>query len=459
VTSSPTTDRFAVARTVADAVLYEGYVLYPYRASARKNQLRWQFGVLVPPAHEAAEGSERSSLRTEVVIDPGAHPTLHVRVRCLQVQHRAVEAAGGPDGFVPTEALEVDGELRVTWDEALEHEIDLPPIHLLPLDRSGADHPFELDGGEEVEVVRTAAGVVAGRLVRRREAVQGVVRVVTTWADGMGARLKVAVGVENRTAWSEPGMDRDAMVRRSLVAVHTLLALDDGAFVSLLDPPDLAAAAVAGCANEGTFPVLIGEEGDADVVLSSPIILYDHPAVAPESEGDFCDATEIDEILALRVLTLTDEEKAEARGTDARAAAIVDRCDDMPPEVWARLHGAIRTLRPATDAPAPEHLPWWDPGVDAEVDPWTDTTWIGAVEVGKGRRVRLEPSRRADAHDLFLAGRTGTVAGVFRDVDGAEHLAVTLDDDPASEMYAWQGRFYYFHPDELVVLDAEDADR
>jgi hypothetical protein len=233
----------------------------------------------------------------------------------------------------------------------------------------------------------------------------------------------------------------------------------DGELVSLLDPPDRAKEAVADCHNEGTFPVLIGDAGEARVMLSSPIILYDHPAVAPESPGDFCDATEIDEILALRVLTLTDEEKAEARGTDRRAAAIVDRCDDMPPELWERLHGAVRSLQPATapahgydDAAADEPLPWWDPGIDGGVDPWTDTTWVGGVEVGKGTPVRLRPSRRADAHDLFLAGRTAVVAGVFKDVDGEEHLAVTLDDDPAAELFEWQGRFLFFHPDEVEVL-------
>ena len=191
------------------------------------------------------------------------------------------------------------------------------------------------------------------------------------------------------------------------------------------------------------------------MVLSSPIILYDHPAVAPESAGDFCDATEIDEILALRVLTLTDEEKAEARGTDPRAAAIVDRCDDMPPEVVgapARRGPLDRSRRPRPTSPSRAVLPWWDPGVDASVDPWTDTTWVGGVEVGKGTPVRLRPSRRADAHDLFLAGRTATVAGVFRDVDGDEHVAVTLDDDPAAELLEWQGRYLYFHPDEIEVL-------
>jgi hypothetical protein len=457
-------DRFAAARAVADAVLYEGYVLYPYRASARKNQLRWQFGVLVPPAVAARDGSERSVMRTEVVIDPGPAAIVSVRVRCLQVQHRSIEAAVvSDDGFQPVESLDVDGVRWVGWDEAVEHEIDLPPLDLLPVAGSVRSEPFALPPAEYTELLATAGGEVVGRAVRTSSSVDGVVRVSTAWADGPSALVKLTVEVGNVTdrpiapEGTEPS--RDEVLASSLVAVHTLVAVDGGTFMSVLDPPATAAEAVAGCRSDGTFPVLIGEEGDADVVLSSPIILYDHPAVAPESVGDFCDATEIDEILALRVLTLTDDEKAEARGTDARAAAIVDRCDDLPPEVWSRLHGAVRSLRPVEESQIdsdgsdePAALPWWDPGVDSEVDPWTDTTWVGGVQVGKGTPVRLRPSRRADAHDLFLAGRTARVAGVFKDVDGAEHLAVTLDDDPASEMLEWQRRYLYFHPDEVEVL-------
>ena len=214
---------------------------------------------------------------------------------------------------------------------------------------------------------------------------------------------------------------------------------------------------MAGCRNDGTFPVLVGDEA-TEVVLSSPIILYDHPAVAPESVGDFCDATEIDEILALRVLTLTDDEKAEARGTDARAAAIVDRCDDLPPEVWSRLHGAVRSLRPV-EATTLEPVGSSGPST-AVVGPGrrlggrpVDRHHLGRRGSGRqGRTGTPPPSRRADAHDLFLAGRTATVAGVFKDVDGAEHLAVTLDDDPATELLEWQGRYLYFHPDEVEVL-------
>ena len=210
-------------------------------------------------------------------------------------------------------------------------------------------------------------------------------------------------------------------------------------------------------------------------MLSSPITLYDHPVIAPESEGDFHDSTEIDEILALRVLTLTDEEKAEARGTDARSAAIVDRCDNLPPEVWERMHGAVRALDPSGDlaamvpglvpgAPEPSTTeesvgastdaaakPWMNPEVDASFDPWSDSVRVNDVDVAKGTKVILRPNRRSDAHDFFLAGMDATVTGVFHDLDGTVQVAVSVDDDPATEELAWQGRYLFFYPDEIEI--------
>jgi hypothetical protein len=446
-------DRFAAARLVADAVLYEGYVLYPYRASATKNQVRWQFGVLAPPDYATQSGTERASMRTEVVVATGDHPVLSARIRCLHVQRREVEAVvDGGFGFAPVAALDVDGTRVPCWDEAIEREIDLDPLRFDALDGYSSDHHFTLAAGCDEELLVDANGVTVGRVTRRRERVDGVVRVIVEpIVAGTNAR-KLTVIVENTTAWNAAGADRDHAMRHALLAVHTLLGLEDGAFVSSLEPPQEMEAAVAGCENDGTYPVLIGAEGSHDVVLSSPIILYDHPAIAPESAGDFCDATEIDEILALRVLTLTDDEKAEARGTDARAAAIIDRCDDMPAEIWSRLHGAVRSLRPVDDGSTATSTAWWDPGLDGAFDPFTDTMTIGRATVGNGTRVRLRPSRRADAHDLFYTGRLATVKGVFNDVDGERHIAVALDDDPAGDMLEWQGRFLYFHPEEIEVL-------
>jgi hypothetical protein len=447
-------DRFAAARAVADAVLYEGYVLYPYRASSRKNQTRWQFGVLTPKSFSDTDGSERWSMRTECLFESGPNASLAVRIRCLQTQHRSVESLvspAGPDasddegaGFAPTERLEVDGIVHVDWDEAIDQIVDISPLRLLSSDEVQHEELFGFPERTDVELIRLAEGTVAGRLVRRREPVEGRVRITLGSADDTNTLVKVTVEVENVTEWAGTSARRDDVMGHCLVAVHTMLAVEGGRFVSLLDPPEHAREAVGGCHSDGAFPVLIG--GD-DVVLSSPIILYDHPEVAPESPGDLYDATEIDEILALRVLTLTDEEKSEARGTDTRAAAIIDRCDDMTPEMWAGLHGAMRSVGPPAEEPA--QVPWWDPVAVAAGVPWGDSLTIGGVEVAKGTAVTLRPSHRSDAQDIFLAGLAATVAGVFRDVDGSEHVAVTIDDDPASAELVWQGRYLFFHPDEV----------
>ncbi|HUC30940.1 MAG TPA: hypothetical protein VMR80_15190, partial [Candidatus Acidoferrum sp.] len=86
--------------------------------------------------------------------------------------------------------------------------------------------------------------------------------------------------------------------------------------------------------------------GYRDTMLASPIILYDYPQIAPESAGDLFDGTEIDEILSLRIMTLTDEEKREIRASDDRARQILERTENMPAEQFMKLHGTVRGMRP-----------------------------------------------------------------------------------------------------------------
>jgi hypothetical protein len=463
-------DRFETARAVADAVLYEGYVLYPYRASSRKNQARFQWGVLTPRAFSEAEGSERWAMRTECLVAPGTSPAVCVRVRCLHSQRRRIEKVLN-GGFEAVDYLEVDGTLHVDWDEAVDELVDVARFPLLPEGPSERVDTFSFDGGTESEEVRAADGTIVGRFVRHREPITGLVRIAASRPDAESPYVKVAVSVENTTAWTRNGVHRDDAMPLSLISVHTMLAVDDGRFVSLLDPPDDAAPAARACHSDGAYPVLIG---DNDVVLSSPIILYDHPEVAPQSPGDLYDSLEIDEILALRVMTLTEEEKSEARGTDPRAAAIIDRCDDMSAETLGSLHGQMTPVRSPTgprddfeglegfegfETVGGPDVPWWDPEVDASFDPWTESVWIAGVEVTKGTAVRLAPSHRADAQDIFLSGLAATVAGVFTDVDGDQHVAVTVDDDPATEELTWQGRYLFFHVDEVEPLVDQGEER
>jgi hypothetical protein len=278
--------------------------------------------------------------------------------------------------------------------------------------------------------------------------------------------LQLAVEVVNTGQWADPEAERQLALRHSLIAAHTVLAVTGGEFISLIDPPEWAKPAAEGCRNDRTWPVMVGEAGRRDVILISPIILYDYPVIAPESPGELFDGTEIDEILTLRTMTLTEEEKAEVRATDERARKLLDRIDTMPPEMLDKLHGAIRYLgeTPRTHSePDPIETittpgtPWWDPAADTSVDPETDSVLIAGVEVAKGSRVRLNPGLHgSDAQDMFLIGRTATVAAVLFDVDGNTHVAVTLDDDPGAEISAAHGRFRYFTPDELAPVGGQE---
>ena len=440
-------------RAIADAVLYEGYLLYPYRASSSKNQSRWQFGVLGPPRASAASFAEEPGLSFQCLLAPAAGPaTVSPHLRFLQLQVRTVEQYA--DGsYLPVNEMIVDGVSVLSWEEAVECEVALPSY-----DVGGAAvvTSVEIPGGDEVEPVLDAAGTRVGRILRRRLPLRADVSVGGEPDRGF-TRLTVAV----TNTHPDEVHGKDAAIRSSMIGTHVLLVADGVGFVSLLEPPESAAEAAARCAHHRCFPVLVGPDGSNDVVMGSPIILYDHPEIAEQSAGALFDSTEIDEILSLRVMTMTEAEKAEARATDPRAAAIIDRCDQMSAETLGDLHGVLRNphrvSNPTTEPVGTQFdtgdVPWWDPATDESVRPDTDSVVIDGVSVARGSLVRVHPSRRADAQDLFYADQIARVTAVLSDVDGSTHVALVLVDDPAADLHEEAGRFFYFAPDELEPLD------
>jgi hypothetical protein len=471
------------AHKVADAILYEGYLLYPYRGSAQKNQARFQFGVLVPPAYQAVDPCEPSAFQTECLVECPDDAQVLVTVRFLQLQRRIVQEVP-PDGGQPRDVgvLHVDGMEYTSWDEATQRQQQaaVGVATLLSQDRNLA---FHVGSGEVSEDLTDAQGRRVGRLIRRWAALDGLIHLNAERVAGPYGVLRLQLRAENHSAPQAAPRTRDDALCHSLIAAHALIGVPGGTFLSQTDPPEWAAAAVAGCTNIGTWPVLAGPADCRDLMLSSPVILYDHPEVAAESVGDLFDATEIDEILTLRTLALTDAEKRQARATDPRAAELMDRMDSLPPEMLERMHGAIRYLKsvpgaaaagtvPSPGEPwtpaAPDGLPgdpvagrpqvpWWDPGSDSSVSPQTDHVVIAGVRVARGSKVRMRPgSRRADAQDLFLVGRTALVEAVLHDVDGQVHVAVSPEHDPAAELQRSHGRFLYFAPDELEPMGPEE---
>ncbi|OBI95112.1 hypothetical protein [Mycobacterium sp. 1465703.0] len=433
------------ARAVADAVLYEGYLLYPYRGTSSKNQSRWQFGVLGPSGASDTGLGEDDSLAAEFLVD-GAH-ALTLVVRFLQLQHRRAERDTGDGGFEPVDELRTPAGSWLTWDEAVEREISFGPLTF-------GDHPRSLpvtaDAATDIEVLD------GGRLVRERRGIRGVLTVASE-PDGELRRVSVRV-----TNTGTAARDKGDAIARSMIGTHIIAEVVGGRFISLLEPPPSATDAVSRCRRHRCFPVLAGPPGTDDMLLISPIILYDHPEVAEQSDTALFDCTEIDEILTLRVMTMTDEEKEQARATDPRAARIIDECDAMSPEAMARLHGVLRDPHslggPAGLVPEiPDGIDWWDPLADNAVRPEIDAVLVNGVRIARGSKVRLRPRRHADAQDIFVAGKAARVTSVHEDVEGNTHVGVVVDDDPAADLHDWYGRYLYFSPDEIEPLHSQHS--
>jgi hypothetical protein len=290
-------------RQIADAVLYEGYILWPYRKSALKNQMRFGFGTVGPGGFN----------QTECLLEAGDDAHVEVTVRFLHRVERQLWRHGQP-----VDELEIGGELFQSWEEAVERELrfsfELCSAALVPVEVQAGIAREELDGGCWVE--------------RSWEALRGCV--VASAEPLRPGLFRVRVRTENATRAGE------------LRSAHTVLVAHDGAFASLTDPPPELRAEAEQCENVGLWPVLVGDEGDRSTLLASPIILPDHPEIAPESPGDLFDATEIDQMLVLNILSLTEEEKREMRSADARTREILERTESLSEEQLMRLHGTIR---------------------------------------------------------------------------------------------------------------------
>ena len=293
-------------RAIADAVLYEGYVLWPYRRSAMKNQRRWTFGGVYPRGH-----SERASGRP---LDDAAPSACSRASRTRRRGHACASctwcAPGrrAGDGLEPVDELEVGGERHVAWDEAAEREVGAGAARRCAArdrDRRRAEREERARAGGRARA--HAGDALDGARRGRRRAV------------GDGAAARDGRRSRNTTPWA--GGDREDALRRTFCSTHAVLRARRRR-VRLADRP-AGGAARAGrrrARTTGCWPVLVGERGRRDTLLSSPIILEDHPRIAPESPGDLFDGGEIDQMLVLNILSLTDEEKARcATPTRARA--------------------------------------------------------------------------------------------------------------------------------------------
>lgn len=334
----------AAVDRIVKAVLYEGYMLYPYRPSAVKNRQRFNFGVIYPREYaEAQHSGDASTMQTECLVRGDERTACVVLVRFLRTVARSPLKRGSfSDALQTVERLEVDGKTYQSWQEAAEETIELTEFNLASLCLQATRWPFRFSPWRREDEIRERTGVVAGIVRWEKKTVAGSIELTATrLPDGL---FKLRVRISNDTKMVV-GRNRENALEHSLVSAHTILELQGGEFLSLTDPPEVYRDVARSCENVGTWPILVGTNGERHTMLSSPIILNDYPEVAPESPGDLFDGAEIDEILSLRILTMTDEEKREMRESDARARQILERTETLPEEHWMKLHGALRGLK------------------------------------------------------------------------------------------------------------------
>jgi hypothetical protein len=333
------------AKKIAEAVLYEGYMLWPYRRSATKNQQRWTFGGVYPRTYSEARGEDDPwMMQTQCLVSGDGGSVVEVKVRFLHVVERRVSRRNAEGTLEFVDELRVGEERYLSWDEATEREVAVGRFKLSELYSPGRVE-IDVPGGSAEDPLAEPTGEVVGAVVREWRPLRGTVEVeAEPLREGL---FRVTVRITNSTPWE--GEDRESTLKQTFVSTHTTLEVEGGEFVSLIDPPERLRGAAQGCENIKTWPVLVGEEGERNMMLSSPIILYDYPQIAPESPGDLFDGTEIDQMLILNVLTLTNEEKEEMRASDPRAREILERAEALSPEELMNLHGAIREFRMLRD--------------------------------------------------------------------------------------------------------------
>lgn len=395
-----TGEPFVAVERIAQALLYEGFLLFPYRATALKNRVRTSFGELAP---EASRGFRRSSQTAEIPVVVAPEAAITARVAFLRPVHRVVRDGAG---------LEVErvvvGEREIAgWEEA--HEV--VSIH--------GPFPASSLGGRGVEVTIPVPAVSASEELRVGDGGPVVARVARR-APPLVAALQLALRegpcgpilraqLRNASIGIQGGDDGSEVLHAAHVALH----LQGGTFVSVVDPPAARAADAESCDPDGAWFVLAGPPGDQTLALASPIILDEHPAIAPESPRDLFDATENDELLTLCLRALGEEERRAIVATDPRAAALVDAVIALSEEAMGGLHGAVRGFR-APDAT----------GMRVRV---------GHAWAGVGDAVVLAPAGR-EPMDAALRGRRARIVDVVVQVDGREHLVVVLDDDPGRDL-------------------------
>lgn len=273
-------------KKLADAILYEGYALFPYRKNALKNQKRFNFGVLSPKCWAEKQTNEYFFQQTEVLFTANENAKVTFQFRYLQ--------------------LEENEDWQTAHEKIFENSVDVKEYQT-------SDFKIQNDGK------------------------------ITLKTEKLDENLfKLTFKIENLAEnTSFKNLSREEILPFSFVSAHTVFEIENGEFISVIEPLKEFKDYSQMLDNINCFPVLVGDKNLRNCVLSAPIILYDFPETAENSFDNFFDGLEIDELMVMNLLALTDKEKEEIKNTDAKTRKILEKIEKVSAEDLLKLHAKM----------------------------------------------------------------------------------------------------------------------
>lgn len=273
---------------ICNALLYEGYALFPYRKNSLKNQKRFNFGVLSPKIWVEKQINEHYFQQIEILVIAEKDSEITFKTQFLKL-------TADSEWQTANEKI-IEGKFSLTKSKTIEYKEDA------------------LFGK-----IKISSKKITENLFKIRFIFQNLSQIL-----------------------NPQKLSREEILSFSFVSTHTILGIENDKFLSQLEPPKEFAEYTKSLHNIGAFPVLIGDKCKQNSILASPIILYDFPEIAEKSFDNFFDGLEIDELMVLNLLALTDKEKRQIAETDERTRQILEKIESATPEDLLKLHANLR---------------------------------------------------------------------------------------------------------------------
>jgi predicted nucleotidyltransferase len=340
-------EELSTLEKITRTVLYEGYAIFPYRRSSAKNVKPIPFGTVYPQVYQKHHSELHAATQTQCILQASEQASVKITVRFLHLRRKRLLRIDpenfGQNQFQSRDIIEIDDQTYESGWEALEREIDIGTHKLSDLINEPYKEAIHFEEEQTSDIIYDKDGKVAGNMLFQQDEINGELWITAKPAGIVEDGYMITVNVGNTTTVDNAaGCSRDEVYGQSFLSANTILATDQGKFISQTDPPQDWREVNEACENINTWPVLIDKNNKT--MLSSPIVLYDYPEIAPESRGINFDSTEIEEMLMLQVAALTDEEKQEVEQSDSKMKAMLERVKNTTPGELLKLHGGFKDI-------------------------------------------------------------------------------------------------------------------